>query len=381
MFQSEEMSSIERVLTTLDLKEPDRVPVWPLIDFLPAKYYDITNAELIFDPVKSQKAYEWIYDKLGGYDITLMGGGLYYQYLNPFPSIFSAYYLNWLIPGLTLSENDSPQLVERSNSSPLMNREDYDRIIDEGLFWLVNYRRARFRDLIKLPKYAKLIRNYSEIWWNEYKVPTFSDGEALIPFEFFSFLRGMTNFMKDIIQIPDKIKEISDYLVDKFIKLGKYILSMSYGKTILIGSSRASSDFVSPKHFENLFWPYFKKVVEEFHKEDCIIQLHMDTNWTDRLHFFRELPKGKIYLHIDENTDIVKAREILGGHMVIQGNLKPALFSLGSPYQIEKETKRIIDECADGGGLWIGSEIPGDAKLENVKAMIDTCKTYGVYRK
>jgi len=34
-----------------------------------------------------------------------------------------------------------------------------------------------------------------------------------------------------------------------------------------------------------------------------------------------------------------------------------------------------------GGGLIVGSEIPDDAKLENLKAMCDTCKKHGVYRK
>jgi uroporphyrinogen-III decarboxylase len=106
----------------------------------------------------------------------------------------------------------------------------------------------------------------------------------------------------------------------------------------------------------------------------------MDTDWTDRLHYFKELPKGKIYLHMDERTDIFKAKEILGGHMCIEGNLKPSLFKLATPSQIEEKVKKIIDECADGGGLIVGSEIPDEAKLENVKAMIDTCKTYGKYK-
>lgn len=84
---------------------------------------------------------------------------------------------------------------------------------------------------------------------------------------------------------------------------------------------------------------------------------------------------------MDERTDIFKAKEILGDHMCIQGNLKPSLFTLGTPAMVEKQTKEIIDKCAEGGGLFVGSEIPDNAKLENVKTMIDTCKTYGVYRK
>ncbi|GAH01222.1 unnamed protein product, partial [marine sediment metagenome] len=55
--------------------------------------------------------------------------------------------------------------------------------------------------------------------------------------------------------------------------------------------------------------------------------------------------------------------------------------NVGTPNMVEKQVKEIIDKCADGGGLIVGSEIPDDAKLENLKAMIDTCKSYGSYRK
>lgn len=122
-------------------------------------------------------------------------------------------------------------------------------------------------------------------------------------------------------------------------------------------------------------------MVSKYVNDGFIVQVHMDTSWTDRLHYFKELPKGKLYLHMDERTDIFKAKEILGDHICIQGNLKPSLFTLGTPTMIEKQVKEIIDKCADRGGLFVGAEIPDDAKLENVKAMIDTCKTYGVYRK
>jgi len=377
----EPMTSVERILTAMSLKEPDRVPVWSLIDYLPVKYYDITTQELIEDPVKSQKAYEWIYHKLGGFDIAMAGGGMYPMHFSTFPHIFSAYYLDWRLPGRVLSKNTSPQLYECSVNNPIITMKDYDRIIEEGFLWLLNYKRAGLRDVMKLGKIGKQLAENTERWWNHYKVPTFADGGSFAPFEVLSVFRGSTNFMKDIYRCPEKIKEVSDFMLDGMIALGEYGPSLAGGKTILVGSIRSSADFISEKHFEELFFPYFKKMVEKFIQDGFIVQLHCDTNWTPRLHYFRELPKGKIYLHMDERTDIFKAKEILGDHMCIEGNLKPSLFTLGTPQIIEKKTKEIIDKCAEGGGLFVGSEIPDDAKLENVKAMIDTCKTYGVYRK
>jgi len=379
--EEEAMTSVERVLTAMRLKEPDRVPVWPLIDFLPAHYIDVTAQEILENPDKSQYAYEWIYHKLGGYDIAMAGGAMYMMYINPFPDYFSAYYVDWRLPGRMLGVNEPPQLVERSLDNPLLTENDYDRIINEGLLWLANFDRAGMGDMTKLGKIGAKVEENTIKWWTYYNVPTFTDGAVIVPFDLLSVFRGSTNFMKDIYRYPDKIKEVSDFLIDDVILMGEYGVSKMKGKTLLVGAVRGSADFISIKHFEDLFWPYFKKIVTKYVNDGFIVQLHMDTNWTDRLHYLLELPKGKIYMHMDERTDIFKAKEILGDHMCIQGNMKPSLFTLGTPAMVEKQTKEIIDKCAEGGGLFVGAEIPDNAKLENLKAMIDACKTYGVYRK
>ena len=380
--KEEAMTSVERMLTTMDLKEPDRVPVWPLIDFMQTKYLDHINAEdMLNDPDKSQEAMEWIYHKMGGFDIAMAGGGMYMQYVNPFPDMFSVYYLDWQMPGRQLAPDASPQLSERALSNPFLRAEDYDRILKEGFFWLANFNTYKMSDMMKLGKIAPKVVENTIKWWEHFKVPTFNDGAGGTVFDLLSTFRGSTNFMKDIYRHKDKIIEICDKYTDDFIRMGEYGITQSQGKTLLVGGARASADFMSIKHFEELFWPYFKKTVSTYVKKGYIVQMHMDTNWTDRLHYFLELPKGKLYLHMDERTDIFKAKEILGGHLCIEGNLKPSIFTIGTPNMIEKQVKKIIDECADGGGLIVGSEIPDNAKLENLKAMCDICKSYGLYRK
>ncbi|MFW9829855.1 MAG: uroporphyrinogen decarboxylase family protein [Candidatus Thorarchaeota archaeon] len=380
--KEEAMTSVERMLTAMDLKEPDRVPVWPLIDFMQTKYLDhITAQDMLNNPEKAQEAMEWIYHKMGGFDIAMAGGGMYMQYVNPFPDMFSVYYLDWQMPGRQLDPNVPPQLAERALSNPFLRAEDYDRILNEGFFWLANFNNYKMSDMMKLRKIAPKIVEYTIKWWEHYQVPTFNDGAGSTVFDLLSTFRGSTNFMKDIYRYKDKIIEICDKYTDDFIRMGEYGITQSQGKTLLVGAVRASADFISIKHFEELFWPYFKKTVSTYVKKGYIIQMHMDTDWTDRLHYLLELPKGKIYLHMDERTDIFKAKEILGGHICIEGNLKPSLFTIGTPNMIEKQVKKIIDECADGGGLIVGSEIPDNAKLENLKALCDTCKSYGLYRK
>jgi hypothetical protein len=131
--KEEAMTSVERVITAMKLKEPDRVPVWPLIDYLPVNYIDVTAQEMIEDPEKSQWAFEWIYHKLGGFDIAFAGGSFYMQIINPFPDFFSIFYLDWRLPGRMLDVRESPQLVENALDDPFLKVEDYDKIIEKGL--------------------------------------------------------------------------------------------------------------------------------------------------------------------------------------------------------------------------------------------------------
>ncbi|MHA1757846.1 MAG: uroporphyrinogen decarboxylase family protein, partial [Promethearchaeota archaeon] len=280
------MNSIERVSTILSLKEPDYVPIWLLIDFLPAKYYDISVEELIFDPIKSQKAYEWIYEKLGGYDITLPGSAMYAVHINPFPIIYSSYYLDWRLPGRDLPKNTSPQLSEKSSKDPLINEKDYEKLIEKGFLQVFNFKRAGLRDLMKLNKMVELIKKNSEKWWNYFKVPTLADAAAYLPFEFLSYLRGSTNFMKDLYRYPEKIKEVCDFMIDGVIAIGEYAASLIDGRTILTALIRSSCDFISDKYFEEFVFPYLKKAVSKWLSDGYIVQLHCDTDWTSRLHYF-----------------------------------------------------------------------------------------------
>jgi len=67
--------------------------------------------------------------------------------------------------------------------------------------------------------------------------------------------------------------------------------------------------------------------------------------------------------------------------MCIMGNVRASLLSLGSPNDIEKEVKKIIDGCKEGGGLIVSAETPDDTKLENIQTLIKVAKEYGRYKK
>jgi uroporphyrinogen-III decarboxylase len=105
-------------------------------------------------------------------------------------------------------------------------------------------------------------------------------------------------------------------------------------------------------------------------------------DYTPRLEYLAELPKGKVLIHFDR-TDAIQAREILGDRLCIKGNVPASLLITGAPSKVDQWCKNLI-EAFDGHGLIMGGAvvgIPDEAKPENVKAMVDACHKYGPARR
>jgi uroporphyrinogen-III decarboxylase len=106
-------------------------------------------------------------------------------------------------------------------------------------------------------------------------------------------------------------------------------------------------------------------------------------DYTPRLEYLKELPKGKTIAWLDK-TDIFKAKEEIGDRICLKGNIPASLFIAGTPAQMEEYCKKLIDIVGEGGGFIMDgalSGIPDEAKPENVRAMTEAVFKYGVYRK
>ena len=84
---------------------------------------------------------------------------------------------------------------------------------------------------------------------------------------------------------------------------------------------------------------------------------------------------------LDGYTDIFKAKEVLGNHMCIMGDVHASLLTLGHPEEVDAYVRKLIDTVGKDGGfiLSTGCELPPNCKEENFQMMLDTAKSYGVY--
>jgi uroporphyrinogen-III decarboxylase len=123
-----------------------------------------------------------------------------------------------------------------------------------------------------------------------------------------------------------------------------------------------------------------KKVMLGLIEEGFVPLLLCEGEYTSRLETIADIPKGKC-IYWFEQVDWVKAKEILGDTVCLRGGISPSLLHFGSVQEVKDRIKWLIDTAGRGGGLIIDCGIWFDeARRENVKAMIDFTKEYGVYR-
>ena len=152
----------------------------------------------------------------------------------------------------------------------------------------------------------------------------FTPAVATIPYEYFCGGRSMKEFLLDLFRHGDKVQAAMDAALPVLIENMRAAIRGLGVMGLWIGGWRSASEFVSPRLWNRFVFPYFKAMVEAAVEEGAIPVLHFDANWTRDLERLREFPKGKCVLSLDGKTDIFKAKQILGDHMCIMGDVHPA---------------------------------------------------------
>jgi hypothetical protein len=284
------------------------------------------------------------------------------------PKLLSMIWLSKLkTPGIELPDTDLWQIQE----AELMKVEDYDVILDKGWnYFYFDFLKSRLDNLMtKLAPTFEYMPKAVQYSIASGIVPL-SGGFIMTPFEYLCGGRSMTKFIRDLYKIPDKVQAVFDVAMVDIIENAKQALA-SKPLGIWTGGWRAASEFLPPKLWQRFEWPYLKKIAELALQAGVTPIFHLDSNWERDLEFFKMMPKGKCIIYPDGYTNIFKIKEVLGDHMCINGDVPPSMLTLGTEDEVYNYSMRLIKEIGPTGFiLGQGCDIPMNAKLENVKAMV-----------
>ena len=351
----------ERLRKAVALEPVDKVPVCLEGVAWSARVSGMTLEEFLSDANKSTQAEIDSFNLVGNADCVN----------NP---SFASSALNfiWMTgvkrPGYELGP-DEPWQVEESG---LMTTEDYDRILEMGWpAFQAEFLNTRIRPGLLEEFVAYLQKGPSVIeQCNAADMPFLSMAIVMQPFEPLCGGRTFTQFVLDLYRMPDKVEEVMQAM---FVGLNDAAIGgcAAMGSPgVWIGGWRSASKMLAQPLWDRFVWPYVKECVRQTDEAGLIPILHFDSDWTRDLPRLLELPAGRCILSLDSMTDIRKAKEVLGDHLCIMGDVPPALLSTGTPEMVYEHCTQLCQEIGPTGYiLQSGCDIPVDAPLENVKAM------------
>lgn len=402
---------VTRFIKAIKLEEPDRVPVMLPAGFFPAYYAGGTLKTAMYNYDELKRAWlEFLHD----FEMDTFGGP---GFVFPGKVLDSIEYKLHLWPGHGLADHiPSYQFIEGEYMKP----EEYDAFIRDPADFLLrtylprsNGAFAGFRKLgpltpfIGIPvfyitqfgdpeiraavqalldageecaKWQAAVAEVSQVV-QEAGVPSIWGGLCGAPFDLMGdMMRGTKGIMTDMYRRPDKLLEAMERLTPIIVDEAVGLASASDSPVILMPLHKGTGGFMSNKQFETFYWPTFKAVMLGLIDEGLVPLPFAEGDYTPRLEIIKDMPRGTVIWYFEE-MHMARAKEVLGDNACIAGNLPVSVLYTGTPQEVKEGCRQLIETCAPGGGyILTASAGMNQGNPDNLRAMMEAAKEYGVYQ-
>ncbi len=400
-----------RFIRAIRLEEPDRVPVILPVGTFPVYNAGMTLKEAMYDNKKLCQAYRKFFSEFEADTFTSPG----MVFPGRASEIINSLISKW--PGHGLPDNAGmQQFVE----GEYMKADEYDILLNDPSDFCLRYYLPRtlgalapFAKFSPLPHilgmpnrflapavmpevqamlqaiidYGKEMAKWQEpiVEFNREALaagyPSFSGGQSHAPFDILAdTLRGTKGIVMDMYRQPEKLQETMKMLTPINIDCGLQMANASGRPIVFFALHKGDDTFMSDKQYEEFYWPTLRKVIMGLIEEGCVPLLFAEGRYNNRLEIVKDLPKGKVMWHFDQ-TDMTRAKEILGDTACIAGNVPSSLLCTGTPQAVKEYCRKLIEVCGKGGGfIMTGGASINKGNPDNLRAMMEAAEEYGVYK-
>ncbi len=342
------LTPFQRVMAAIELKEPDYVPVVPMITYTTAQLIGIQFSEALYSAEKMAKALIAGY-KSAGYD------GIYVGWESSF---------NLMAEAMGCKLQIQPNSIAFVRDQMIKEPSDLDKI-----------EVADPEKDGRLPIHLKAIELVKEKIGTDAPIFKYVPG----PLTLASVLRSPDQLLMELIRNPDFVYDILKPASESSKLYG--VATVEHGADIaVVADPIASSSVISPKMFDQFAFSPIKNVLKSISDVGGIPSLHICGNTIPILE--RMVDTGARIIELDYKVDLAIAKDMVGERVCLQGNIDPvSIFLNGKPSDVERKARECIEKAANGGGFILssGDEVPLNAPFENVKAMVSAAKQYGQY--
>ncbi|MCE5267742.1 MAG: hypothetical protein LLG00_07640 [Planctomycetaceae bacterium] len=386
---------LARYVRAMRNEKPDRIPIRPFVAEFTAKYAGYTVQEVTQD---YQKAFLAARRCAADFDWDAVVGNMVFVWAGLTQAIGLRYYA---MPGVEAPPDSGFQYLEPSEDNAWMRADEYDLLIADPTGYLFNVwlprattevrpigEPATFRNNMSFLKggmamlsYFHGLQNQAALLRQESGTVGAIAGILKAPFDILADkFRGYKGLCTDLFRQPQKVQAACEALAPHLLQTA--LSGADPAKNVPIGLwlHRGCIPFLSPSQFERHYWPTLKWIIEELWKRGHQTLFYAEGEWNKNLKWIAELPERSIVYHVDRG-DIVEVHKAVGEKFCLSGGVRNDLLAFGTPEDVRTCCKRIIDGVAGEGGYIMDASaiMQDDTKVENLRAMTEFTREYGVY--
>jgi hypothetical protein len=386
---------LKRYVTAMRNDKPDMVPIRPFVAEFTAKYAGYTCEQVTHD---YRLAFEAACKCATDFDWDAVVANMVYVWTGLTEAIGLKYYA---VPGIHIPPDVGFQYCEPPVDQAFMKPDEYDLLAEDPTGFLYNVWLPRvsadvspkgsptsYRNNLSFLKGGMAMLSYFTAFGPQVqRLRTESGTVSAIagifkaPFDILADkLRGYIGLTMDLFERPKDVLKACEALMPHLLHVA--LSGADPEKNVPIGfwMHRGCTPFINQEQFDNLYWPTLKPIIKEIWRHGHQVLFYAEGRWAAHLNAFAELPDGCIVLHVDKD-DIFEVHRKIGHKFCLSGGIPNFLLAYETPDKVREFCKKVIDEVArDGGYIMDASAImQNDTSIENMKAMTEFTREYGVY--
>jgi len=195
-------------------------------------------------------------------------------------------------------------------------------------------------------------------------------------FENASWLMGLEPFSYALADQPDLVEAICQRVGDLTLAAATHAVSIDNVGMVFLGDDLgfASGTLVSPAVLRKHIFPHHRRLVQVVHEADRLLLLHSCGNLQRVMDDVIEIGFDGKHSFEDKIMPVEEVSRRWGDRLAILGGVDLDLLARGSPAEVRRRTREILDGCAATGTgycLGTGNSVANYIPCDNYLAMLE----------
>jgi uroporphyrinogen decarboxylase len=195
-------------------------------------------------------------------------------------------------------------------------------------------------------------------------------------FENASWLMGLEPFSYALADQPDLVEAICRRVGDLTVAAAAHAVTIDNVGMVFLGDDLgfASGTLVSPAVLREHVFPYHRRLAQVVHAAGRLLLLHSCGNLQRVMEDVIEIGFDGKHSFEDKIMPVEEVSRRWGDRIAILGGVDLDLLGRGSPAEVRRRTREILDACAAAGTgycLGTGNSVANYIPCENYLAMLD----------